>query len=115
MGLVIVVILINGSLAFACLYGAWRLWQWRSDLVQLRGTIGDAEQQLQQALAKAPLVLLQGQLELVTVRQRYVLPWQVRLQQTRRAIALVSFALSLWRRSQPRSRRSKRNRPKAQR
>ena len=114
MGLVVVVLLINGSLALACFYGAWRLWQWRSDLVQLRGTIGDAEQQLQQALAKAPLMLLQGQLELVTVRQRYVLPWQVRLQQTQRAIALVSFAISLWRRSEQRRRLTKRNRSKAQ-
>jgi hypothetical protein len=97
LGLVVVVLLINGGLAFACFYGAWRLWQWRGGLVQLRSRIDGAELQLRQALAKAPFVLLQSQLELVTVRQRYVLPWQVRWQQTRRAIALVSFSLSLWR------------------
>ncbi|MEO1210767.1 MAG: hypothetical protein AAFX78_14625 [Cyanobacteria bacterium J06638_20] len=108
MGLVVIVLLINGGLAFACFYGAWRLWQWHGGLVQLRSRIDAAELQLQQALAKVPLLLLQSQLELVTVRQRYVLPWQVRWQQTRRAIALASFVLSLWRRTQRSSRDTKR-------
>ena len=103
-------LLINGGLAFACFYGAWRLWQWRGGLVQLRSRIDAAELQFQQALVKAPLVLLQSQLELVTVRQQYVLPWQMRWQQTRRAIALVSFALSLWRRTQGRSSKRRKRR-----
>lgn len=71
------------------------------------------EVRLQQALVQAPLLLLQGQLGLVTVRQRYVLPWQVRWQQTRRAIALASFALSLWRSSQRRMQTSNPHRSRA--
>lgn len=110
MGLVIVVLLINISLALVGFYGAWRLWQWRSDLVQVRSSLDETEVWLQQVLAEAPLRLLQGQLGLVTVRQRYVLPWQVQWQQTRRAIALVSFTLSVWRGSQRRMQRARSSR-----
>lgn len=104
--LVVLVVTLNLALAGACAYGIWRLGRWRQQLAEARATLEHATRRAQRGLAIAPLLLLQGQLGLVMARQQYLLPWAMRWQQTRRAIALVSFALSFWRRTQRQRRAS---------
>jgi hypothetical protein len=99
--MIIFAILSNCLLALACLVLAWRLWQLRRSLQQLRWMLGDVAHNTEAALQGATEAMVSGQQSTQRLQWRYR-KMQHQLTQLQRLLILASWTQRLLLRHIPR-------------
>ncbi|WAL61395.1 hypothetical protein [Thermocoleostomius sinensis] len=94
--MIAIVLLLNGVLAFLCLYMAWQLCRLRSVLAKAADVLTLANHTTHRVLCNAPVAIGSGQMGSFQLRQRYRL-LILQLQQVQQVLSLLGLGQWVWR------------------
>ncbi len=96
--MVIVVIVINLALALMLMYGAWSVWQLRSQLAQLADALSNYEQSILAGLSGTPEAIYTIQISIHQLGQGS-LPLDLKLLRIQQVLTLLGVGKQIWQRS----------------
>lgn len=96
--MVIVVIVFNLALALMLMYGAWSVWQLRSQLAQLADALSNYERSIYAGLSGAPKAISTTQISIRQLRQRSLLE-DLQLLRIQQILTLLGVGEQIWQRS----------------
>lgn len=96
--MVTVVIVINLALALILIYGAWWVWQLRSQLAQLAESLSTYERSIYVGLSGAPKAISTTQISIHQQRQRSLLQ-DLQLLRIQQVLTLLGIGQQIWQQS----------------
>lgn len=96
--MVTVVIVINLALALMLMYGAWCVWQLRSQLAQLADSLSTYERSIHTGLSGAPKAISTTQISIRQQRQRSLLQ-DLQLLRIQQVLTLLGVGQQIWQQS----------------